>query len=137
VVAAHAGPAVDGVQVDRDADLLVALAAVPDPRELRGCRHRLVTVLAVSVCAVLAGARSSVAIAEWAHDLSVGARLRWGIGRRAPSESTLRRILQAVELDALDVALSGWLAARLPPPQPGGMRVVAVDGKTTRGARTD
>jgi hypothetical protein len=67
VVAAHAGPAAHGLPADQDADLLVALAAVPDHRKARGCRHRLVTVLAVNVCAVLAGARSYVAIAEWAH----------------------------------------------------------------------
>jgi hypothetical protein len=64
VVAAHTGPAGDGRRVERDADLLVALAAVPDPRKTRGRRHRLATVLAVSVCAVLAGARSYLAIAE-------------------------------------------------------------------------
>jgi predicted transposase YbfD/YdcC len=136
VLSAHRG--LDGVEsVEPDADLLVTLAGVPDPRKARGCRHRLVTVLAVSVCAVLAGARSFVAIAEWAHDLPVSARVRLGIGRRAPSESTIRRILQAVDLDALDAALSGWLADQLPDPPSGRMRVVAVDGKTARGARTD
>ena len=86
VVAAHAGPATDGSQLEPAADLLVALTAVPDPRQARGRRHRLVTVLAVAVCAVLAGARSYVAIAEWALDLPVSARLRLGIGRRAPSD---------------------------------------------------
>ena len=106
VLSAHGG--LDGIEPD--ADLLVALATVPDPRKARGCRHRLVTVLAVSVCAILAGARSYVAIAEWAHDLPVSARLRLGIGRRDPSESTLRRILQRVDLDALDAVLSSWLA---------------------------
>ena len=136
VLSAHRG--LDGLDgVEQDADLLVALAGVPDPRKARGCRHRLVTVLAIAVCAVLAGARSYVAIAEWAHDLPVSARLRLGIGRRAPSEATIRRILQAVNLDALDAALSGWLADRLPDPASGRMRVVAVDGKTARGARTD
>ena len=94
----HGG--LDGV--GPDADLLAALAAVPDPRKARGCRHRLVTVLAIGVCAVLAGARSYVAIAEWAHELPVSARLRLGIGRRAPNESTVRRILQKIDLDALD-----------------------------------
>ena len=44
-------------------DLVAALATVPDPRARRGIRHRLVTVLALAVCAVLAGARSYVAIA--------------------------------------------------------------------------
>jgi DDE_Tnp_1-associated len=137
VLSAHTGP--DGVEPDaaQDGDLLVALARVPEPRQARGCRHRLVTVLAASVCAVLAGARSYVAIAEWAHDLPVSARLRLGIGRTTPSESTIRRILQSVDSDALDVAVSGWLITRRPVPPPDRMRVVAVDGKTARGARTD
>jgi len=64
-------------------DLLVALSRVPDPRAGRGLRHQLVTVLAAAVCAVLAGARSYVGIAEWAHDLPVSVRVRLGIGRRA------------------------------------------------------
>jgi len=90
-------------------------------------------VLALGVAALL----SSVAIAEWAHDLPVSARVRLGIRRRAASESTIRRILQAVDLDALDAALSGWVAARLPTPLPSRpiTRVIAVHGKTARGAR--
>ncbi|MQA16084.1 MAG: hypothetical protein GEV09_18615 [Pseudonocardiaceae bacterium] len=82
------------------ADLLAALVAVPDPRAARGVRHRLVTVLAVAVCAVLAGARTYVAVAEWAHDLPVGVRVRLGLGRRPPCESTIRRVLQAVDAEA-------------------------------------
>ncbi len=45
--------------------LLAALAEVPDPRG-RGGRHSITTVLAMAVCAVLAGARSFTAISEWA-----------------------------------------------------------------------
>ena len=44
--------------------LLDALGAVVDPRARRGIRHRLVAVLGAAVCAVAAGARSFVAIAE-------------------------------------------------------------------------
>ena len=76
VLAAATGPVGPGPQAAPDGDLLVALQAMPDPRERRGRRHRLVTVLAVSVAAVLAGARSYVAIAEWADDLPAGARVR-------------------------------------------------------------
>lgn len=82
VLAARTGPAHPGEEPARDADLLVALRAVPDPRQRRGRRHRLVTVFAVSVAAVLAGARSYVVVAEWAQDLLVSARVRLGIGRR-------------------------------------------------------
>src|SRR4029453_11376495 len=46
--------------------LLTYLAAVPDPRAVRGRRHPLVAILAMAAAAVLAGARSIAAIAEWA-----------------------------------------------------------------------
>ncbi len=124
-------------------DLQAVLAGLTDPRKSRGVRHRLVTVLAAAVCAVLAGARSYVAIAEWAHDLPLSVRVRLGIGRWAPSESTIRRILQALDADELDRAVSAWLAARAADraaaTHPGGSgkppRSIAVDGKTARGAR--
>lgn len=115
-------------------DLLAAMSEVTDPLGRRGVRHGLVTILAVAVGAVLAGARSYVAIAEWAHDLTPVMRLRLGVRRAAPSESTIRRTLQAVDADALDAVISRWLAARIPPPA-SGPRMIAVDGKTARGAR--
>jgi hypothetical protein len=49
-------------------DLLGYLAQITDPRQRRGRRHALSAVLAVAVAAVLAGARSLVAIGEWAAD---------------------------------------------------------------------
>jgi hypothetical protein len=48
--------------------LLGRLAMIHDPRDRRGRRHTLVSVLAVSAAAVLTGARSVAAIAEWATD---------------------------------------------------------------------
>jgi hypothetical protein len=81
--------AVDGVPDS----LLEALAAVGDPRARRGVRHRFTAILGVAVCAVLAGARSYTAIAEWAGDLTPAVRLRLGVGRhRPPSESAMRRV---------------------------------------------
>lgn len=121
--------AADGVPED----LLAAFAAVTDPRCRRGIRHQLVTVLGVAACAVLAGARSYVAVAEWAHDLPVAVRRRLGIERVPPSESTIRRFLQAIDPHLLSTTVSGWLAARGVPQH--GWRAVAVDGKTARGSR--
>jgi hypothetical protein len=48
--------------------LVAVLARVTDPRRRRGVRHRLAVILGLAVCAVLAGARSFTAIAEWAGD---------------------------------------------------------------------
>jgi predicted transposase YbfD/YdcC len=125
-------------------DLLTALATVTDPRAARGVRHLFVAVLAIGVGAVLGGARTYTAIAEWAHDLPVGVRVALGMRRRAPSESAIRRTLQAVDAEALDQTVSAWLATRptSPPTSPAAVpavrpavRVIALDGKSARGAR--
>ncbi len=115
------------------ADLLAALRSVRDPRARRGVRHQSVAILGIAVCAVLTGAKSYVAIAEWAQDLTPAVRFRLGLGRGAPSESTIRRVLQRVDPEALDAAISSWLAARSAPRE--ARRVIAVDGKSARGAR--
>ena len=90
------------------------LGALADPRSRRWVRHRLVAPLAVAVCAVLAGARSYVAIAEWTADLTPTVRRRLDLGRRVPSESTIRWVLQRVDAEQLDRLVSTWLAARAP-----------------------
>ncbi|WP_373996229.1 transposase family protein [Streptomyces sp. 6-11-2] len=48
--------------------LLDALVRVPDPRDRRGRRFKLATLLAIGVCAMTAAGHNSLtAIAEWAH----------------------------------------------------------------------
>ncbi|MEU4645427.1 transposase family protein [Micromonospora sp. NPDC023814] len=63
--------------------MLAALAAVPDPRDPRGARYPLASLLAVAVCAVLAGAVTFAAIGDWARDLdrSAWARLTTDLNR--------------------------------------------------------
>jgi predicted transposase YbfD/YdcC len=113
------------------------LAAVVDPRARRGVRHPLVVVLCAAVCAVAAGAQSYVAIAEWVADLPDHAAAALGLGRRCPCESTIRRVVQRLDGDRFDAAISTWiqqLSATCTPT--GRRRAVAVDGKALRGART-
>jgi predicted transposase YbfD/YdcC len=113
--------------------LLGVLAKVPDPRDPRGVRYPLAGVLAVAVCAVLAGARSFAAIGEWTLDLGTDQLQRLGL-ERAPVESTVRKLFARLDTAALDrqLAVLAWCRVR----QVGGRRVVAIDGKTIRGART-
>jgi predicted transposase YbfD/YdcC len=117
-------------------DLRAMLGGVVDPRKRRGVRHGLVAVLTAAVCAVAAGARSFVAIAEWVADLPADAATALGVDRRCPSESTIRRLLGRIDADRFDTAVGGFLqrlcAARAPS---GRRRVLAVDGKTLRGSR--
>jgi predicted transposase YbfD/YdcC len=120
--------------------LLERLAMIPDPRDRRGRRHPLASVLAVSAAAVAAGARSVTAIAEWAADAPWPVLAALGVRydpltRRCqvPGEATIRRVLARVDGDAVDATVGAWLADRLRPPPPP-CRVIAVDGKTLRGS---
>lgn len=124
----------------RRSSLIMALAAVPDRRDPRGVVHALTSVLATAVAAVLTGARSVTAVAEWAADapqhvlaeLEVFRDPLTGV-RRAPDESTFRRILAGVDADALDGTVGRWLLACRPSVDTG-RRVYSVDGKTLRGS---
>jgi predicted transposase YbfD/YdcC len=121
--------------------LVEALSQVPDPRKARGVRHGVPAVLPLAGCAVVTGARSFAAIAEYAHDAGAAVLAALGVGAVAPHESTIRRILQRVDASALEAALRSWALAQLDAqPAPTGAprreqrRVLAVDGKTLRGA---
>ena len=122
---AEVPPAPDG--------LLELLAQVADPRKPRGIRHGLTGVLAMALSAVITGAQSFVAIAEWAADASPEALARLGVTGTAPSESTIRRCLQRLAPDQLDHLIGAWMWLRTT--TIGGRRVIAFDGKTLRGAR--
>lgn len=70
-------------------DLLTYLAQVPDPRDCRGRWHELPGLLAVAVCAVLAGAKSLAAIGEWAADAPAAVLRTLGI-RADPLTGVIR-----------------------------------------------
>jgi predicted transposase YbfD/YdcC len=117
-------------------ELRAVLGQVTDPRKPRGVRHGLVVVLTAAVCAVAAGARSFVAIAEWVADLPDTVAEHLGTAARCPSESTIRRVVQDVDADRFDAALATFVQQQctaLAPPSR--RRALAVDGKTVRGSR--
>lgn len=117
------------------------LKSLPDKRKARGLRHPQITILQIILCALLSGARSYIAVAEWAKSCSqhvlkrLGARFDPRLGRYVPpSEATIRRVCQAAELAPTEAALNGWLSqlagTEQKPPE-----AVAVDGKTLKGGR--
>ncbi|MDT9696508.1 transposase family protein [Streptomyces sp. P17] len=99
----------------RIADLRPCLELVPDPRARQGRWYPLTAILLICACAAVSGARSVDELAEWAERASdallaaVGVRrhpLQW---RRTPSRTTIGRVLQAVDGDALDRAVGAYL----------------------------
>lgn len=117
--------------------LVEVFATVPDPRARRGVRHGLPVVLTVAAAAVLAGAKSLLAVGEWVADADRQALSQLGIDPSVvlPSESTIRRTLADLDADDLDARLGGWMATRVR--LVGQRRVLAVDGKSLRGASID
>jgi predicted transposase YbfD/YdcC len=141
------------------------LEALPDPRSPRGRRYPLACLVAIALCAFTAAGNDRLtAVGQWIRRAGQAdlARLRapWDpmAGRyRVPDEKTIRVVLDRLDPRALARALLG--------PRPGGrrpggppaasvrryrarravqrakalardrLRAVAVDGKTSRGAR--
>jgi DDE_Tnp_1-associated len=128
----HLLAAVEGVGGGH-ATVVSVLAGVADPRARRGVRHRLVTILGLAVCAVLAGARSFTAIAEWAAGADEVTLAELGVTGVVPCESTIWRTLQRLDADDFGRRAGAWAQQRTMPP-PGRRRLVAVDGKTLRGS---
>jgi DDE_Tnp_1-associated len=105
--------------------LLGRLAMIPDPRDRRGRRHTLASVLAVSAAAVAAGARSVTAIAEWAAGAPWPVLAALGVRcdpltRRCqvPGEATIRRVLARVDGDAVDATVGACWPTSCPAASP-------------------
>lgn len=100
--------------------LAECLARVPDPRDPRGVRHSLTSLLLAAVAAVLAGARSFTAVSEWVTDAPPQVLACPGVRYdplagvfTPPGEATIRRTLETVDAAVLDAAVGSWLSARL------------------------
>jgi predicted transposase YbfD/YdcC len=99
--------------------LLDRLALVADPRDPRGVRYRLATLLAIGVCAIsAAGHNTLTAVAEWVRRLDPAELSRLGCpfnpltGRyRVPDERTLRQAYGRVDPGGLAACGYGYLGA--------------------------
>ena len=109
--------------------LLEAFAGVPESRKRRGRRHPLPALLALSTAAMLSGARSLYAIAQWGRLQPPAVVRALGFTRdRTPCVATLHRAFRALDAAAFEAALTEWARAAL-----GDARRIAVDGKALRG----
>lgn len=128
------------------------LEKVPDPRSRQGRVYSLPCLVAVVLCALTAAGHDGVsAVAQWVARTSSAERARLRLPRhpltgrfRVPDEATIRRFLAALDSDALVSALLAADAGGSAPadtastagePVAGQTVGLAVDGKTSRGAR--
>jgi hypothetical protein len=129
--------------------LLAFLAEVPDPRSRHGRQHSLSAILGLVCCAILCGCRSIAAIAQFAHDQDLHFMHRLGFTRRPLKRHGLRKVLNALDVEAFEAALSRWASqvlgqpvrapdaacgGDLPPAAGVPLQALALDGKTLRGS---
>jgi hypothetical protein len=119
--------------------LMKALQPLKDPRRHKGWRHRRVTsIVTIATAAIIAGNDSLIDIGAFSKSLnqnelrSLAASRCPKTGRyMAPSESTIRRVLQRLDPAQLDLLVTDWLRSHL---QALDIAALAVDGKCVRTA---
>ncbi len=107
-----------------------ALDLVPDSRSSQGRRHSLGAILALATCAMLCGARSLYAIAQWGRDQGGATAKLLGFSQeKTPCVATLHRVFKGLNVAAFEAAVGSWLAdSGVEPDDP-----LSLDGKTLRG----
>ena len=89
----------------------------------------LPAVLALSVCAMLSGARSLYAIAQWGREHPQFAQLLGFSRKRTPCVATLHHVFRRLDVDSFESALGRWAQECLGE----GEATIAIDGKALRG----
>jgi len=108
-----------------------AFAAIPEPRSVHGRRHPLPAVLTLATVAMLSGARSLYAIAQWGRLQSPEVVRALGFTReRPPAVSTLHEVTKRVDAAAVEAVLAAWVQTWCPTDG----AAIALDGKSLRGS---
>ena len=115
--------------------LMPVLETLPDPRKARGKQLEWRFIWAVIAAALLCQHRSAAAIAQWAqeHTTTLLAAFQPRHGR-VPSEATIRRALQRVDVGAIERQLLQVEQGERLVPSSHSLQGQAVDGKHVRGA---
>lgn len=127
--------------------LLECFAAVGDPRDRRGVRHALPSILGLCTAAVLAGCVTLAEITGWIaaadQELLAAVGCRRGTDGRCtpPHPDTVERVVALLGAQGLADGVGGYLAGKAeigcvgaPIAGPVVLPAIAVDGKAMRGA---
>jgi predicted transposase YbfD/YdcC len=109
--------------------LAACFAGLRDPRETSRCDHRLVDILAIAVCAVVACAESWEDIELYGRSKRAWLETFLALPNGIPSHDTFRRVFMLIDPDAFEACFTRWAQSLA-----GGVEreVVAIDGKTVR-----
>ena len=113
--------------------LTEVFADLPDPRrDTRNKLHDLTDILVIATCAVLGGAESWDAIAEYGRTKSASLSRFLPLQNGIPSPDTFERVFAKLAPAAFAAAFGRWMAAAC---EATGLIPIAVDGKSVRSAK--
>jgi predicted transposase YbfD/YdcC len=108
---------------------------LPDPRrDTQNKLHRLTDILAIATCAVIGGAETWEAIAEYGRTKQEFFRRFLRLDNGLPSADTFARVFAKLAPGSFAQAFGRWMAAAC---EATGLVPVAVDGKSARAAKRD
>jgi DDE_Tnp_1-associated len=110
--------------------LVAAFACVPDVRSRHGRRYPLPARLTLATAAMLCGARSLYAIAQWGRLQPPAVQHALGFkGPQMPGVTPLHYVFKRLDVAAFETALHRWAAQTLDP----STQQLVLDGKALRG----
>lgn len=106
---------------------------VSDPRSPLGRRYPLQTILTLCAVAMLSGARSLYAIAQFGRDHGEDFAVALGFEKsKTPCVATLHLLFKAMDAKKFETGISKWLKGRR---HVAGWKAVSIDGKRLRGTQ--
>jgi predicted transposase YbfD/YdcC len=110
-------------------NLVQYFGAIEDPRCSGKVGHRLLDILVIAVCAVVACAESWCDIALYGRSKLAWFRTFLELPNGIPSHDTFRRVFMLIDPDAFEAGFTAWVGSLVAGFE---REVVAIDGKTLR-----
>jgi predicted transposase YbfD/YdcC len=109
--------------------LAACFAGLADPRATRRCDHRLIDILVIAACAVIACAESWEDIELYGRSKQAWLKTFLALPNGIPSHDTFRRVFMLIDPDAFEACFARWAQSLMGKVE---REVVAIDGKTVR-----
>ena len=117
--------------------LLDRLAEIQDPRNNKGKRHPLKSILGLNIIGFMTGHKGYTSIATWARTQPELARTLGFTHEKTPCPATIHNVLRDLDVDAVEKTFTDWVecVCKNRPDLEGCLDAVAIDGKTMRASK--
>ncbi len=117
--------------------LLDRLAEIQDPRNNKGKRHPLNSILGLVLIGFMTGHKGYTSIATWARTQQNLARTLGFTHKKTPCPATIHNVLKDLDADAVEKTFTDWVedVCKNRPDLEGCLDAVAIDGKTMRASK--